>query len=95
MLEGVGRQLDIWAGLTGQIYLGDEDFVSTMQNKIGQKGNDWSIPKKQKRPPTKTLLQIEEQYQDRNSAIVAAYNTEANSQRELQSIIIYTQVRWV
>ena len=50
MLEGVGRQLDIWAGLTGQIYLGDEDFVSTMQNKIGQKGNDWSIPKKQKRP---------------------------------------------
>ena len=83
VLEGVGQKLDIWSGLKGQIYLGDENFVSTMQNKIEKSENDWSIPKKQKRPVAKTLLQLEIQYQDRNSAIVATYNTGAYSQREI------------
>ncbi|MCK5353635.1 MAG: transposase, partial [Methyloprofundus sp.] len=83
VLEGAGQKLDIWSGLKGQIYLGNEKFVSTMQNKIEKSVNDWSIPKKQRRPVAKTLLQIEKQYQDRNLAIVAAYNTGAYSQREI------------
>jgi len=40
VLEGVGQKLDIWSGLKGQIYLGDENFVSTMQNKIEKSEND-------------------------------------------------------
>ena len=83
VLEEVGQKLNIWSGLKGQIYLSNEKFVSTMQNKIEKNGNDWSIPKKQKRPIAKTLLQIEKQYQDRNLAIVVDYNTAAYSQREI------------
>ena len=83
VFEGVGQKQDIWSGLKGQIYLGNEKFVSTMQSKINKSGNDWSIPKKQIRPVVKTLLQIEKQNQDRNLAIVAAYNTGAYSQREI------------
>ncbi|WP_428355720.1 transposase [Methyloprofundus sp.] len=83
VLEGVGQKLDIWSGLKGQIYLGDDSFVSKMQNKIENSRSDWSIPKKQKRPIALSLLQIEAQYVDRNVAIVTAYNTGAYSQREI------------
>ena len=85
VLAGVGQKLEIWSGLKGHIYLGDENIVSTMQNKLKNEksGNDWSIPKKQKRPVAKTLLQIEKEHQDRNSAIVTAYNTGTYSQREI------------
>ena len=83
VLEGAVQNLETWSGLKGQIYLGDKKFVSTKQNKIEKNVNDWSIPMKQKRPIAKTLLQIEKQCQDRNSAIVAAYNTGAYSQREI------------
>ena len=91
----MGQKPDIWSNLKGQIYLGDEKFVSTMQNKIEKSENDWSIPKKQKRPVAKTLLQIEKQYPERNLAFVAAYNTTGSySNGKLQSISIYNQVRW-
>ena len=83
VLEGLGQKLNIWSGIKGQIYLGDEKFVSAMQNKIEKRDNDWSIPKKQQRPVAKSLLQIERQYPGRNSAIIAAYNTGVYSQREI------------
>ncbi len=37
ILKGVGQKLDIWIGLQRQIYLGNERFVSTMQ----QNRKDW------------------------------------------------------
>ena len=83
VLEGVELNVEIWSGLKAQIYLGEEDFVSTMQRKIATKENDWSIPKKQKRPVAKALLEIEKKHQDRDSAIIAAYSTGAYSQREI------------
>jgi len=84
VLEGVGQKLDIWSSLNGQIFLGDENFVSKMQNRIEKKSEyDWSIPKKQQRPMTKTLSQIEKQSMDRNLAIVTAYSTGAYSQKEI------------
>ena len=83
MFEGVGQKFDIWSGLKDQIYLGNEKFVSTMQNKIEKSGTDWSIPKKHKRPVAKKLLQIEKQYQDRNLTIFAACNTGAYSHRKI------------
>ena len=83
VLDGVGRRLDVWSGLNGQIFLGNKDFVSEMQDKIANNASDWDIPKKQKRPVAMSLLQIEEQHSDRNSAIVTAYKTGAYSQREV------------
>jgi len=83
VLGGVGQEIDVWSGLNGQIFLGNEAFVSKMQKKIDNNVSDYSIPKRQKRAVAMPLLQIEEQYSDRNSAIVAAYKTGAYSQREI------------
>jgi len=83
VLGGVGQKIDIWSGLNGQIFLGNEAFVSKMQNKVENDVSDYSIPKKQKRAIAVPLLQIEEKHLDRNSAIVAAYKTGAYSQREI------------
>jgi len=83
VLGGVGQEIDVWSGLNGQIFLGNEAFVSKMQKKIENNVSDYSIPKRQKRAVAMPLLQIEEQCPDRNSAIVAAYKTGAYSQREI------------
>lgn len=64
-----------------------------MQNKIEKPDNNWSIPKKQQRPVAKALLQIERQYPERNSAIIAAYNTGVYSQREIAGFYNLRPVR--
>lgn len=83
VLEGIDREFDIGSGLKGQIYLGDESFVSKRQSKIKKSTDDWSIPKKQQRPIAQPMFEFTKQYKERNSAIVAAYATGAYSQREI------------
>ncbi len=83
VLAGVGQKLAIWSGLNGQIYLGDEQFVSTMQNKRQKTENHWDIPKQQLRPVAKSLLAIEKENKDRNASIISAYKTGVYSQREI------------
>lgn len=83
VMDGVQRERAIWSNLKGQIYLGDETFVSTVQKRIGKEQDDLNIPKKQKRPIAKPLAEIVMQTNGRNTAIVAAYNTGAYSQREI------------
>jgi len=48
VLGGVGQEIDVWSGLNGQIFLGNEAFVSKMQNKVENDVSDYSIPKKTK-----------------------------------------------
>jgi len=83
VLEGVGQNIDLWSELKGQIYLGNEEFVSAMQSKIEITQDDWNIPKKQKRSLAESLSEIERQAEDRNSAIITAYATGVYSQREI------------
>ncbi|MBS0299328.1 MAG: transposase [Proteobacteria bacterium] len=83
VMEGVQRQPAIWSNLKGQVYLGDETFVAEMQKRIGKEKDDLNIPKRQKRPIAKTLSEIAAQHKDRKTAIIAAYNTGAYSQREI------------
>ena len=83
VLEGVGQNIELWSKLKGQIYLGNDEFVSKVQGKIETIHDDWSIPKKQKRAVAKSLPEIERQSVDRNSAIISAYATGAYSQREI------------
>ena len=83
VLEGVQHQPEIWSNLKGQIYLGDEAFVTEMQKRIGREKDDLNIPKQQKRPIAKPLPEIAAQYTDRNTAIIATYKTGAYSQREI------------
>lgn len=81
--EGIQSKLDIWSDLKGQIYLGDEAFMSSMQRKIGMEKDDLNIPKKQKRPVAPPLAEIVQATKGRNSAIITAYSTGAYSQREI------------
>ncbi len=83
VLEGVGQEIELWSKLQGQIYLGNDEFVSKMQRKIEKTEDDWSTPKKQKRAVAKSISEIESQAVDRNSAIMTAYATGAYSQREI------------
>ncbi|OQK16678.1 hypothetical protein AU255_01870 [Methyloprofundus sedimenti] len=69
--------------MKGQIYLGDEEFVSAMQDKIEISQDDWNIPKKKKRALAESLSVIAQQAEDRNSAIMTAYATRVYSQREI------------
>jgi REP element-mobilizing transposase RayT len=83
VLEGMQHQPEIWSNLKGQIYLGDEAFVTEMQKRIGKEKDDLAIPKQQKRPMVKPLSEIAAQYKDRKTAIIVAYKTGAYSQREI------------
>ncbi len=83
VIEGVAQNIEIWSKLKGQIYLGDEGFVSDMQNKIEKNQNDWNIPKKQKRAVAESLSEIEQQAEDRDSAITTAYATGVYNQRKI------------
>lgn len=83
VIEGMQHQSGIWSNLKGQIYLGDEAFVSEMQKRIGKEKDDLNIPKQQKRPIAKPLSEIAAQAKDRKTAIIAAYKTGAYSQREI------------
>ncbi|MCB1984246.1 MAG: transposase [Burkholderiales bacterium] len=86
VLEGVQQQPEIWPDLKGQIYLGDDAFVTEMQNRIGKEKDDLNIPRQQRRPIARPLSEIAAQYSDRNAAIIAAYKTGAYSQREIGEI---------
>ena len=82
-MEGVKVRANIWQGLKGQIYLGDDDFVDAMQNKIGKEKDDFNIPHKQTRRLAPSLAKIDQRSNSRDTAIITAYSTGAYSQREI------------
>ncbi|MEK6736011.1 MAG: addiction module toxin RelE, partial [Pseudomonadota bacterium] len=77
------HQPEIWSNLKGQIYLGDETFVTEMQKRIDKEKSDLNIPRQQKQSIAKPLSEIAAQHKDRKTAIIAAYKTGAYSQREI------------
>jgi len=76
--EGVGKE-SIWTQLNRQMYLGDDDFVSSMQERLGDVELDANIPGLQRCRPAPSLEDIESTHGGRNQAIVAAYETGAYS----------------
>ncbi len=73
----------IWTALRQQIYLGGEAFVERTQRKMEIKGDELSIPKRQRRGPAPSVAAIARKHGGRNEAIVAAYATGAFSYREI------------
>jgi len=69
--------------LRQQVYLGDEAFTERMQRKMDVKGDELSIPKRQRRGPAPSVGAVARKHRDRNGAIVAAYVTGAFSYREV------------
>jgi REP element-mobilizing transposase RayT len=74
-----------WVSLRNQIYLGDDAFVGDMQGKLSPKTSLTEIPSSQKRLPPKPLLHYQQRCDDRNEAIVAAYQSGGYSMVELAS----------
>ena len=82
MAEGVGKET-VWSELRQQIYLGNERFVQRMQRKAALQGDELTVPRAQRRAPTPSLAAVEKKCRDRNSAIVAVYDTGVYSYREI------------
>lgn len=80
--EGMGAA-SIWENLNGQIYLGDDDFVEQMREKLGERDEDVNIPRVQQRGATPRLSAIRRQYNNRNDAMRAAYETGAYSYQQI------------
>ena len=80
--QGIGQK-SIWNNLNRQVFLGDNDFVLRMQEKIKRLSQDINIPKAQRRPPAQPLKEIEKTFNSRNHAIVAAYATGEYSYQQI------------
>lgn len=70
---GIG-QPSIWAHLNGQVYLGDDAFVSRMQRKAGRGLSDLlEVPRAQRRAPAKPLAHYTGLKVSRERAMARAY----------------------
>jgi REP element-mobilizing transposase RayT len=68
----------IWGNLTQQMYLGSDEFVEAMQEKLNAAfngGDIQEVPRVQRRPPAKSLEWYEAQYEQRDSSMIAAYRS--------------------
>lgn len=72
-----------WANLKGQVFLGDEQFVTRMQAHIQTGKDDVQIPLAQRRPKPLPLAEIANRAPDRNAAIVAAHATGGYSYQQI------------
>ncbi|MCP4259436.1 MAG: MarR family transcriptional regulator, partial [Planctomycetes bacterium] len=80
--EGHG-QPQIWAQLKQQIYLGDEDFVTRMQQ-LRLADDDLSeVPVAQRRAPAKPLAAYASQADDPKQAMAAAYRAGDYTMKEI------------
>ncbi len=80
--EGIHKS-PIWSDLTNQIYLGDADFIDKVQSHMSEKDRSINIPKVQKRPAPKSLMEYKNENSGRNKAIVAAYSSGGYSYQEI------------
>jgi putative transposase len=70
---GVGLP-SVWNDLRGQIYLGKEEFIETMQRHVQSVNNINEIPRARRRAKAKPLSYYTS-FNDRNAGITAAYQT--------------------
>lgn len=71
---GVGLP-SIWEALSGQIYLGSQAFIDTVQASLPNQTENREIPRVQRRPPAKPLTHYADEHSERNDAIRAAFAT--------------------
>jgi putative transposase len=75
--------LNFWENLKGQVFRGDEQFVTRMQKHIQAGRDNVQIPRAQRRPKPPPLAKIAKRAPDRNAAIVLAYATGRYSYRQI------------
>ena len=73
-----------WSQLKGQVFLGSDAFVESMQARADKiHRQDVQIPKTQRRPPPPSIMAIDKAESDRNAAIVRAHATGAYSYQQI------------
>lgn len=82
VMDGIGEPA-LWAGLRQQVYLGDEAFVERVQAQMKIRGNELTVPKRQRRAPAASLDEIARQHPQRDDAIEAAYATGAYTYNDI------------
>jgi putative transposase len=82
--EGL-KNSSIWHQLSNQVYLGDKAFVDRVQKYLPNDNGDIQIPKIQRRPVARSLVEYESESDSRNSAIKIAYASGAYSYQDIGS----------
>lgn len=72
-----------WEFLQKQIYLGTEKFVENMQAMVDGEKELSEIPSSQRRPTPKSLAEYESLSNDRNTAIIRAYESGGYTLKEI------------
>ena len=72
-----------WRQLSHQIFLGSEQFVGEMQALVDREKELSEIPSAQRRPTPESLEEYEASSQDRNTAIVRAYQSGGYTMKEI------------
>lgn len=81
VLNGI-KDTNIWRKVRQQLYLGEDDFIRSVQAHI-KNHDDPNIPRIQKRPPAPSLDDIAECALTRNAAIECAHRTAGYSYSEI------------
>ncbi len=72
-----------WAMLRNQVYLGGEEFVEQVQQRIDDDKDLSEIPSSQRRPVPKPIGYYDNAHKHRNDAIVAAYGSGGYTLKEV------------
>lgn len=81
--EGIGLP-PIWGSLQKQIYLGTDQFVSSMLDEVKKQSVSVNeVPRLQTRAIGKPLAEYAQKYSDRNAAIQAAFSTGDYTMKEI------------
>lgn len=77
------NQPSIWEQLRNQVYIGNEDYIKQIQTMITKKADLSEIPASQRRPMPKSLDFYAQKYNDRDEAMLAAYQSGGYSMKDL------------
>ena len=80
--EGL-REPPLWEQLKQQMYLGDDEFVTSTQARAASNGQPEEVPAAQRRPVPRSLCSYEQESPDREQAIIAAYRSGGYSMRTI------------
>ena len=74
--QGV-RGPSVWENLRGQVFLGSDEFVDAMQQRLAEdrKHSHREIPRIQRRALAQSLTYYQEQFDDPKQGMIAAYAT--------------------
>ena len=90
VMAGIGRESP-WAELKGQVYLGDEQFLEAMQDRLDEQEDSVEFPRAQARPNSKSLEYYDQNSRSHKDAMRMAY---ASGSFTLQAIATYYGVHY-